>query len=150
MTVDQAIEGFLSATGAPSAKFPTPGTVVKGTVVSAEMAQQTDMDGSPKVWNDGKPRMQIVVTLLTEERDASIDDDDGTRRVFAKGGMLTALREALRNAGTKNIEVGGTLAIKYTEDGEPTQRGFNPPKKYQAQYRLPALEVQGVSEDELL
>lgn len=151
MTIDAAIEGFLSSSGAPAAKFPSIGTVVKGTIVTADMAQQTDMKTqAPKTWPDGKPMMQIIVTLSTEERDSSIDDDDGTRRVFIKGGMLNALREALKVAGVKGLEVGGTLAIKYTEDGQRTQPGFNPPKKYTAQYKAPALEIPGPTENDLL
>lgn len=150
MTIDSAIEGFLSSSGAPAAKFPSIGTVVKGTIISAEMAQQTDMDGKLKTWEDGKPRQQIIVTLHTEERDPSLDEDDGTRRVFIKGGMLSALREALKAAEAKGIDVGGTLAVKYTADGVPTQRGFNPPKIYVAQYKAPTLEIPGLGADDIL
>jgi hypothetical protein len=144
----QTVEDFLSGGGAPTAKFPTPGTLVKGTVQSAVVSQQTDIDGTLKTWDDGNPRMQIVVTLATDDRDASIDNDDGTRRLFIKGQMLSALKDALRIAGVKTLEEGGTLGVQYKEDGEQKRAGFNAPKVYVAQYRAPV--ASSVSVDELI
>ncbi len=149
MTVDPSVDGFLSGGGAPSAKFPEPGATIKGTIEDAVVSQQTDLDGKPKTWDDGNPRQQLVVTLATDERDSAIDDDSGSRRVFIKGAMLTALKDALKKAGVKSIEVGGTLAIKYTEDGTPTKVGFNAPKLYVAQYK-PPVSVITPDVDELL
>ena len=149
MTVDASVEGFLSGGGAPAAKFPEPGATIKGTIEDAMVSQQTDLDGKPKTWDDGNPRQQLVVTLATDERDSSLDDDNGSRRVFIKGAMLTALKDALKKAGAKNIEVGGTLAIKYTEDGVPTKPGFNAPKLYLCQYKAP-VSVITPDVDELL
>lgn len=144
------IEGFLNASGAPAAKFPTIGTTVKGTVTGAEVKQQTDLDGKPKSWDDGNPRMQLVVTLATEERDPEIADDDGSRRLFIKGAMLKAVREAIKTAGARTIETGGTLAVKYTGDGDAPRPGFSPPKLYVAQYKVPAPAADKLTADELL
>jgi len=150
MTTD-TLEGFLSGGGAPAAKFAEHGATVKGTVVSAELKQQTDpADGSVKTWQDGSPRMQVVVTLSTDERDPAIDDDDGTRRVFMKGNMLKALKDALRQAGSKTIEPGGQIAIRYTGDGEKTNPAYSAPKLYAAQYKAPEPQASAVSVDELL
>jgi hypothetical protein len=149
MTVDPSVEGFLSGGGAVSAKFPEPGATIKGTIEEAAVSQQTDLDGKPRVWDDGNPRQQLVVTLTTDERDSTIDDDNGARRVFIKGQMLTALKDALKKAGAKSIEVGGTLAIKYTGDGTPTKVGFNAPKLYVCQYKQP-VSVITPDVDELL
>lgn len=146
MTIDTNIEGFLSGGGAPSAKFPTPGTTVKGTIEDAVLSQQTDLDGKPKTWDDGNPRMQVVVTLATDERDASVDDDKGTRRVFIKGQMLSALKDALKKAGAKNIEVGGTLAVRYTEDEASTKTGYNAKKVYVCQYKAPTVSALDVED----
>ena len=33
----------------------------------------------PDTWDDGTPKMQVVVTLDTNYRDGSNPDDDGTR-----------------------------------------------------------------------
>lgn len=149
MTTDN-LEGFLSGGGAPAAKFVDHGATIKGTITSAELRQQTDLDGKPKTWDDGNPRMQIVVTLATDERDNSIDNDDGSRRVFVRGEMLKALRAALKQADVKTIEVGGTLAVRYVSDGSPSRAGFNAPKLYNAQYKPPATKGVDLSVDDLL
>jgi len=39
---------------------------------------------------------QLVITLQTADRDPAKPDDDGQRRVFAKGGMLKAIRAAVK------------------------------------------------------
>jgi hypothetical protein len=142
------VESFLSGGGAPTAKFPTKGVTIKGTIEDLAVTQQTDLNGNPLEWDDGNPRMQLVVTLATDERDAAIDDDDGKRRLFVKGGMRTAVKDALKLAGAKTLEVGGTLAVQYKDDGEPPRAGFNAPKIYVAQYKAPAADA--VSVDELI
>jgi hypothetical protein len=144
-----SVEDFLAAGGAPAAKFPSIGTTIKGIVESSVVSQQTDIStGKPKCWDDGNPRMQIVITLATDERDVAIDNDDGHRRLFVKGQMLTALKDALRTAGVTAPEVGATLAVQYREDGEQKTAGFSAPKLYGAQYKSAAASV--VSIDELI
>ena len=144
------IDRFIAGTGSPSAKFDVIGKTVRGTVTDFEITQARDIDtGNPATWPDGNPKMQLVITLATDERDPSIEDDDGTRRIFAKkpSGMLKAISEALKTAGAK-LEVGAVLAVQYTGDGEPTKRGFNAPKNYKAQIN-PA-PPQSLSSDDLL
>jgi hypothetical protein len=141
MSIDENVDGFLSGGGAPSAKFPTIGTTVKGEVVSATVSQQTDIDGTPKTWDDGNPRQQLVVTLATDERDPEVEGDEGHRRLFVKGQMLAALKDALRTAGVKTLAEGGTLAVQYQLDGEQKKAGFTAPKVYVARYRAPAAEA---------
>lgn len=148
MSIDSSVDGLLNGGGAPSAKFASVGDTVKGSVVSAESRQQTDLDGKAKTWDDGSPQMQIIITLDTDERDPSIIDDDGKRRVFVKGKMLTALKEALKDAGAK-LEVGAKLAFQYTGDGTAAKAGYSPPKLYKVAYKAPEpAAVVGV--DELL
>lgn len=129
---------FLNATGVPSAKFPTIGTAVKGVVEHLEVNQQRDFTtGEPKTWEDGKPMMQLVITLSTEDRDPEIDNDDGTRRLYAKGQMLNAIRAAVKQTNSQLL-VGGTLVVKYVGDKAAERRGMNPAKQYEAAYRPPA------------
>jgi hypothetical protein len=142
-----SVEDFLAGGGPPSAKFPAIGTTVKGTVETAVVSQQTDFTtGQPKTWDDGGPMMQLVVTLATDERDAEYDDDDGKRRLFVKGQMRTAVVEAIKQAGAKSIEPGGTLAVQYKGDGEAKRAGHNAPKQYVAQYKAPAAAAVDVDE----
>jgi hypothetical protein len=128
--------------GTPAVKFPTVGTTVSGTVASdPEVRQATQFGtGEPLFWDDGRPKMEIVLTIVTDARDPEIDGDDGTRRVFIKGQMLTAARQAISNAKVKNFAPGGKVTITYARDGKPSKPGYNPPKEYTMSYEAPSLE----------
>ena len=130
---------IMGGGGAPSAKFPTVGTVIKGEIVDTAITQQRDFaTGEPKFWKDGNPAMQAVVTVQTDQRDPEIDDDDGQRRLFVSSkSMREAIRDAVRAVGRSHLEVGGKLAVQYTGDGQ-AERGMNPPKLYAAKYEAPA------------
>lgn len=137
MNTHDDVNDFLLSGGVPSAKFPTIGTTVKGTVVSSTVAQQTDYtSGKPKFYDDGNPMMQVVVTLQTAERDPAVENDDGLRKVYVRGQMTKAVSDALRTAGAK-LANGGTLAVQYTGDKPAEKAGLNPAKQYRAQYQPP-------------
>ena len=124
--------------GAPAAKFPTIGTIIKGKVLAQQKRQSTDMDtGDPQVWSNGDPVWELVFTLQTADRDVDNPDDDGTRRLFARGQMLKAIGIALRKAHWSKPLKGGELAVQYQSDGPQTRRGFNPPKIYVARFTPP-------------
>lgn len=139
--MSDALDSLMSS-GSPSAKFPEIGTVVKGEILRIEETQQQDYStGKPKFWDDGNPMMQHVITLKTEERDPDIPNDDGERRLFARGQMRAAITAAIRDSRADRTQIiGGTLAVQYASDGEPSKPGFNPPKQYVAQFK-PATNV---------
>lgn len=140
------VNDFLLSGGVPSAKFPAVGTTVKGTVVSSVVTQQTDFTSNkPKFYDDGNPMMQVVITLQTDERDPAVDGDDGLRKIYVRGQMTAAVREALRNAGAK-LAVGGTLAVQYTGDKPAEKPGLNPAKVYRAQYAPPAAGTEAAND----
>lgn len=121
-----------------SAKFPSVGTSVTGRITEPPvLRQQTRFeDNSPLFWEDGTPRMQLVVTLATEQRDPADPKDDGRRRVYVKGAMQKAVRTAVQASGAPDLQVGGTLTVTFTGYGEP--KGNLPaPKAYSATY-IPA------------
>lgn len=134
---------LLMGSGSKSAAFPTIGTSVSGRIVREPKAQQqTDpKDGSFKTFANGDPMMQLVVQIQTDERDATDADDDGIRALYVKGKMLAAVRDAVKAAGAKGLEVGGELTVTYVADGEKTNKAFNAPKLYTATYRPPAGEA---------
>lgn len=133
MTTD--INQFLSASGATSAKFDTIGRQYKGVILSAEVRDVTKFNSTEvERWDDGTPKKQAVITIQTEEQEGP--EDDGVRRIFAKGQMLTELRKATKG----NLEIGGKLAVKYDRDGE-AKKGFNPPKLYRVWYEAPTRSV---------
>ena len=135
MTITNDVNDFLTESGAPAFKFPNIGDNARGKVVAAVKRQQTDMKTQqPLTWDNGEPRWELVITM-----DSGTPDENGetNRRLFARGAMLKAIRDALKEAGAQ-LEVGGELVVKYIADGEVSQRGFNPPKLYKAKYTKPS------------
>lgn len=133
---------FLLGGGGKSAKFETPGDTVTGVVCAPpELRQQTDMKtGAPKTWDNGDPVMQLVVKLQTDEREDT--EDDGVRNLYVAGGfkrasLQKAVADAIRTAKAKGLEVGGTLAVKFTGEEPPQTKGFSPAKLYAAKYTPP-------------
>ena len=139
---------FLLSAGIRSASFQAIGDAVVGFIIrQPDVQQQRDFNtGQPKFWSDGNPMMQLRVVLMTEQRDPEDPEDSGERAVYIRGNMQKAVAQAVRQAGAKGLEAGGKLLIKYSGDGEATQRGFNPPKLYQARYRPPVTEATPVPE----
>ncbi|MGW9437765.1 hypothetical protein [Streptomyces sp. NPDC055607] len=134
-------DDFLMGGGVPSAKFPVLGTTVSGRITERPtVEQQRDFTtGELKFWDDGKPQMQLVVTLATAERDPADPEDDGTRRLYIKGQMKSAVASAVRATGARGLEVGGTLTVTYSRDGVKTNPRFNAPKNFDAAY-VPAAQ----------
>lgn len=135
---------ILMGGGVPSAKFENVGDSVAGSIDDEpQAAQQTDFTtGEPLTWPNGDPRMQVVVTLATDQRDPGVKDDDGIRKLYIKGKSMTgAVRDAIRKAGAKGLERGGQLTVTYTGDGVAERRGINPPKLYTAAYAPPSVNA---------
>jgi hypothetical protein len=133
--------------GGRGAKFEKHGDRVWGVIMDSQMRQQIDLDtGKPAVWDDGNPKMQLVVTLLTEQQDD--DDDDGLRKVYIRGQMQKSIAEAVRKVGAKGLRDGGKLIIEYTGDAAPTRKGFSGAKQYFAKYAPPVQEVVAPEESE--
>ena len=151
-THDDATDFLLGGEKVRSAKFETVGDTVKGTILDAQVRQQTDIStGELLTWDDGKPKQQLVITLQTDIREDVVigeDPDDGRRRIYVKGStkaesksMTVAVRDALRTAGAQRLDIGATLAVRYTGDGVATTRGFTAPKQYAAKYEPPVKPV---------
>lgn len=135
-------DDFLMGGGVTSAKFPTIGTTVAGRITERPtVEQQKDFTtGEAKFWDDGKPQMQLVVTVATNDIDPSNPDDDGARRIYVKGQMKNAVAQAVRTAGARGLEVGGILSVTYSADGVAKNPRFNAPKNFTAHY-TPAATV---------
>lgn len=128
----------LFDTGSKGLKFSTIGTSHQGTVTSEPMErQQTEYGtGKPAVWPSGEPKLQVLVDLQTEEKDDP--DDDGERTLYvSSNSMKHAIGKAIRDAGAKDLEVGGTLTVTYTGNDPQSKNPANPKKLYTAQYSRP-------------
>jgi len=141
-------DAFLLGSGGRSAKFEAVGDTVKGVICAQpEMRQQTDIKtGAPVSWDDGQPKMQLVIRLQTEDRDPSDPEDDGIRALYVSGGFKRAstqkaIADAVRAAKAKGLEVGGTLAVRFTGEEPSSVKGFNPAKLYAAKYEPPAAKA---------
>lgn len=149
--MDKDVDGFLFGGGVTAAKFEAIGDYIEGKVTDAVVSQQTSMeDNTPLFWPDGKPKMQLVITLQTDL--STSDEDNGLRRVFAKGGryevasgkgqsMKDAIADAVRKSGAKSLEENGKLKLGYTGEGKKTARGYSAPKLFTASYSVPVASV---------
>lgn len=130
------------AGGAKAFQFDNIGDTVSGEIVEMVKRQQTSLSTGEKLtWDDGSPRMMLVVTLQT---DMVSDDDSGERTVYVRGGrfeiakgkgtsMKDAISEALRSEGLRAPRLGDILSVAYTGDGKG-KKGYTPPKLYTAGY----------------
>ena len=141
-------DSFLFGGGGKSASFDTIGTTHTGTIIEPPRVEnQTDIKtGEVKTFDNGDPRKQMVIVLQTDERDPSVEDDDGVRRLYVKGSpkpesksLTAAIGAAVKAAKANGLEVGGRLTVTYVGDGPQEQRGFNPPKQYAAAYEPPSV-----------
>lgn len=128
-----SVAGFFSG-GGKTAKFPTIGTTVTGTITAVHPPEpQRDFQTQQEI--PGKT--QVRIELQTEDRDPEIEFDDGSRTLYVKGWMTGAIGDALRKANVKEPQVGATLSVTYTGDGQPSRPGFSGPKQYSATYTPP-------------
>jgi len=142
--VEDSGNQFLMGGGIPSAKFAIKGASVRGSVIAPPVTrQQSDMVTKElKFFKGGDPMMQVVIRLQTDERDPSIEADDGQRALYIKGASIRKLREAIRRTGAKGLEVGGYLVQTYVSDEMPVGGAPQGAKVYEFQYTRPAVSIE--------
>lgn len=124
---------LLGSVTVPSISFKDAkvGTSFTGTITDLQTVQVRDFaTGDPKFWDDGKPQLQIQVTLATDLRDPALEDDNGERRVYLFGQKLSAAREALKNSGMQKFELGSKFTITLSGTKPAKTKGFNDVKLY--------------------
>jgi len=139
MSID--ITNELLTTGTPAVKFEQEGDVRKIKIADVTKQQETDFDtGELITWPNGQPKYQFVIT-------GTVNGEES--RLFVKGYMVDALRDALRKADVKPGDslAGGTLTIKWDSTDEPRRKGMNGARRYVAKYEpAPA----GLVDDDLI
>ena len=97
------------ASGGSYHKWEHPGTTYTGIITDVTMRQSrkyesTDLD----TWDDGTPKMQVVLTIATDYRDQAQQDDDGTRMISINlwSGQKKALVAACKAAGVGEPQIG--------------------------------------------
>lgn len=90
------------------------GYTVIGTITETPKVEQMKKFNSDELdfWPSGDPKMQILVTLQTDERDPADAQDDGKRRLHIPPRMMAPVREAVQRVGAKGLEIGGRLAVR--------------------------------------
>lgn len=141
--------------GAPGFKFTTIGDTIEGDITDLEEAQIIDPDtNEPQYWPGGQPKMQIIVTLQTDytagegiDPEKYSGEDDGVRRIWIKGHLYTATREAVKTAGCKSIDVGGVIKVRFDSIGEKKKVTHSPPKLYKVRYTAPPAASVSMADD---
>lgn len=140
-----SIDSFFKTAGAPSAKFPTPGTKVGGRILEIQperqareykRADQAHLPDVPKTFPNGDPVMELPIIVQLAQFTPANDRDTGRRGFYIQksSGLYKALVEGIRRTGVQP-EVGGYLEIEFIE----SVQGKGPvPKKLYAVTRLEA------------
>lgn len=138
---------FFAPRASHSWKFTTPGDTHTGTITEVSDARQATEYGSnePAYWDREKtrPKMQVAVTLDTAERDPQDANDTGKRTLWVvedgrSGSILSAIRQAVHQAGAGAIDIGGQLTVTFSGFDPNSKNPANPRKIYAASYVPPA------------
>jgi hypothetical protein len=120
-----SFDDFMGGETLPAFRFADVGDTIRGQLINVTKLEDKSPDGTVKKWADGSP-MHVFVFDLDENMDGKAD-----WAVWVRGNMVTAVREAMRTAGLKPSDR-PILTIKHTELGEPTKKGYSPPKLFRA------------------
>lgn len=138
---------FFAPRASHSWKFTNPGDTHTGTITEVSDARQATEFGSnePAFWDREKtrPKMQVAVTLDTTERDPQDANDTGNRTLWVvedgrSGSILSAIRQAVHQAGAGTIDIGGQLTVAFSGFDPNSKNPANPRKIYSASYVPPA------------
>jgi hypothetical protein len=97
------------ASGGTYLKWEHPGTTYTGIITDVAMRQSRKYESTElDVWEDGTPKLQVVLTLATDYRDQAQQDDDGTRMISINlwSGQKKALVAACKAAGVGEPQTG--------------------------------------------
>ena len=138
---------FFAPRASHSWKFTNPGDTHTGTITEVSDARQATEYGSNELayWDKERtrPKMQVAVTLDTSERDPQDANDTGKRTLWVvedgrSGSILSAIRQAVHQAGAGTIDIGGQLTVAFSGFDPNSKNPANPRKIYSASYVPPA------------
>lgn len=128
-------DDLLAGSSVPTLSFKdvAVGNGYEGTIVSARTVQVRNYEDPTKFefWDDGKPKLQIEVTLATEYADPSDPDDNGDRRVYLFGQKLKAAQDEFRKKGLKKLEAGSHFKITLVGTKPSSNKRYNDVKLYE-------------------
>jgi hypothetical protein len=128
------VDDLLGGVSVPSLSFKDTkvGEGYEGTIVDLRTVQVRNYEDPTKLefWDDGKPKLQIEVTLSTSYADPSDPDDDGRRRVFLFGQKLKATKDEMAKKGIKKLELGSKLKVTLSGTKPSQNKRYNDVKLY--------------------
>jgi hypothetical protein len=128
------VDDLLAGASVPSLSFKDTavGEGYEGTIVDLRTVQVRNYEDPTKLefWDDGKPKLQIEVTLSTSYADPSDPDDDGRRRVFLFGQKLKATKDEMAKKGMKKLELGSKFKITLSGTKPSQNKRYNDVKLY--------------------
>lgn len=136
MTENREYDPFEES-GAPSLSFdkvPVGTTRYIDVTATPSVQQQRDFQtGQPAVWDNGDPKMAVVIVGTDENGDASSIWCPKTGKA---GSKYVAIREAQRAAGVK-ITAGCRVYLTYTGDEPSDNKRFSDRKLWSARIEAP-------------
>lgn len=109
----------------PAFRFADIGDTVTGAIRNVTKLEDRTPDGTPKTWSNGDPMHVFVFDLDTTGTGAA------DTCIWVRGNMVKAIRDALAAANLKPADQ-PQLTVKYSGNGEPTRKGYHPPKLFKA------------------
>lgn len=96
-----------------------------------------DDDSIILTWPDGREKKQMIIygTLTDDSEGWSDDPDDtGDRRLYVKGYMAGALKDALKAAKARKVTPGGELYVEFSEEGVAKSKKHKNPKFFDMEW----------------
>lgn len=112
-----------------------------GVIVRRPEKQQMTQPGSgtPLFWDEARtrPKYQLVVTLLCDGRGGALDErtgpqDRGERRLYVRGYMVNAIKDALSKIGASDLGEGDQLYVAWVDEQPSKTKGFDPARLWAA------------------
>lgn len=110
--------------------------IVTRPITNGDIQQQTDTQGRPQTFRDGRPKYVMKVPLQMQPTAAY---PDGLAQWYVKGAARDELVRAMSEAGAPEgpPEAGSVIQVTHTAQ-RPSGPGMNPSKLFQVVYRRPS------------
>lgn len=147
---NNGLDAFKKRTPSKFASFTQPGMTTAGTITEISDQKQAikyNRDrNAPKeldYWKSGDPKMEVWITVQTQDRDPQDAEDTGLRTIVVTvnqkaGGQLAAIMDACELVGAETPLPGGFLVLTHTGTDPESDNPAQPRKLYAAQYQPPA------------
>jgi hypothetical protein len=142
-SMDDEVDDFFAGGGGPKAiswKDAPVGTSHQGIITKVEVINKTDKKTGAVMMNQfNKPKKIVILTLITEYRDAEIENDNGLRRMFLQGNAAWELRQYLKANGFAKPLKGGRFKI--TKSGTKPTEHYNDQNLFTVLYANPTADT---------